>query len=224
MQLSDIPKTIATAFNITNISYPGVDLLSDNIPSDRVRIFNDYIWSNNYWSKSRVPPITKYKITGPLGDPRSWNRKLTSFECDESIDFSKTDYQKYYSGYMGLQESWGRWSDGSLAEVKFKTPPRCEAKSLTFNLKAFVTPKNSEQTASVVINDKPVGDIRISVGEAQPKQFTFALPDTQDNTYTVRFEIDKPTTPKSVGVNEDMRELGFGFVSMKLLADEVVAQ
>ncbi len=48
-----------------------------------------------------------------------------------------------------------------------------------------------------------------------------ALPDAQDHKYTIRFEIDKPTTPKSVGVNNDTRELGFGFIDMRLLSDEV---
>ena len=81
-----------------------------------------------------------------------------------------------------------------------------------------------QQTASVFINDKSAGEIQISLGEAQPKQFTFALPDAQDNKYTIRFEIDNPTSPKSLGMNVDTRELGFGFIDMKLLSDEIVAQ
>ena len=53
---------------------------------------------------------------------------------------------------------------------------------------------------------------------------TDQLPDAQDNRYTIRFEIDNPTSPKSLGVNTDTRELGFGFIDMRLLPDEVTAQ
>lgn len=69
-----------------------------------------------------------------------------------------------------------------------------------------------QQTASVFINDKSAGEIQISLGEAQPKKFTFALPDVQDNRYTIRFEIDNPTSPKFLGWSKDYRELGFGFI------------
>lgn len=145
--------------------------------------------------------------------------------CSETLKFNEDASASYYSfSNLSLKEAWGRWSDGGQAEIKFQTDPDCNAKSVTFNLKAFFSPKNPEQTASVFINGKSVGDIQISSGEAQPKQFTFALPDTQNYQYTIRFEIDKPTTPKSVGVNSDTRELGIGFIDMRLLSDEVTIQ
>ena len=56
------------------------------------------------------------------------------------------------------------------------------------------------------------------------EEFTFALPDTQDNKYTIRFEINKPTSPKSLSPSKDHRELGFGFIDMRLLPDEIAAQ
>lgn len=205
-QLSDIPKTVATALNMTNISYTGIDLLSDDFPKYRSRIFNHYSWTREYhnWSKSRVPPITKYEITGPLNDPNSWE-KIVTFNHDYQV-----------KGLSG-KESWGQWSDGPKVEIMFRTEPNSKNRSIQFNLTAFITPKNPKQTASVFINDKSVGNIQISSGESLPKQFTFALPDTQDHQYTIRFEIDKPTTPKSVGFNADCRELGFGFIDIKLL-------
>ena len=91
---------------------------------------------------------------------------------------------------------------------------------MSFYLSAFVTSKNPEQTASVFINEQTVGNLSITVNEAsskEPKQFILKLPDARDNNYAIRFEIDNPVTPKSVGVNEDTRRLGFGFVSMELL-------
>ena len=54
------------------------------------------------------------------------------------------------------------------------------------------------------------------------EEFKFALPDTQDNKYTIRFKINKLTTLttlKSVGMNNDKRKLDFGFIEMKLLSE-----
>ena len=169
------------------------------------------------------------QLIGYLGTAR---REYTVYEVnsvhplkyDVTLSFSHADSNQYYIHNLSGQENWGRWSDGSQAEITFYTTPNSKPKSVAFNLKAFVTSNNPEQKASVFINDESVGDIQISAGEAQPKQFIFALPNAEGNKYTIRFEIDKPTTPKSVGANEDIRELGFGFISMKLLQNEVIAQ
>ena len=79
-----------------------------------------------------------------------------------------------------------------------------------------------ETVPQVIINNKPVGQIRLAFGEHHPKTFTFPLSNSQDDTYSIRFEIDKPTTPKSVGLNEDARSLGLGFISMKLISSAAV--
>lgn len=152
-----------------------------------------------------------------------YKKNISPIECEANLDFSKETQSQYYlETGIGQQEDWGRASDGPQAKFQFKTKPDCKTSAVSFNLRAFVTPKNPEQTAQVLINDKPVGNIAISTGEAQPKKFTFPLPTSPDNTYSVRFKIDKPTTPKSVGAGEDLRELGFGFVNMELLSNEAV--
>jgi hypothetical protein len=145
--------------------------------------------------------------------------------CSETVHFNKETSLSYYNfSNLGSLESWGRWTDGDQAEIEFQTEQDCKAKSVTFNLKAYVNSKNPEQTVSVFINNKSVGNIQIFSDEAQSKQFTFALPNAQDNKYKIRFNINKPTSPKSLGMNNDKRELGFGFIDMRLLLDEVTAQ
>jgi hypothetical protein len=202
-----------------NFFNPGIDLLSDNKPKDRNRIFSMYNWSLEYhdWSQNRFTPIKKYQITGPLNDPKNWRKLIKTLPCVATLAFSDKHSNQYYMDNLSKFEAWGRWSDGGQVEIEFQTEPDCNAKSVTFNLKAFTTSKNPEQKANVFINDESVGDIQISAGEAQPKQFTFALPDIQGNRYTIRFEIDNPTSPKSLRNSADTRELGFGFIDMKLL-------
>ena len=72
VQLTDIPKTIATAFKIQH-QYPGINMLSDNIQIPRARIFNYYSFRDTK-IKNRYFPFTKYKSTGPLQDSSNWSK------------------------------------------------------------------------------------------------------------------------------------------------------
>ena len=173
---------------------------------DRYHTFDSKYWSR--YKASSLDELRKVLIS----------EMATTMVSNDVFSFSRD-----YVMNIGLsdKESWGQWSDGTEAEIMFKTEPNSKNRSIQFNLKAFVTPKNPEQTASVFINAKSVGNIQISADNAQPKQFTFPLPASQDNMYTIRFEINKPTAPKSLGIGEDIRELGIGFIDMKLLQDEV---
>lgn len=153
-----------------------------------------YALKHNLWSR--------YKIVS--GDD------IFAFNSDDIINEGLSE-----------KEQWGRWSDGSQMEIQFKIASNSKNQSITFNLNAFLTAKYPEQTASVFINDKPAGNIQISMGEAQPKQFIFSLPDTEDNLYKIHFQIDRPISPKSLGLSEDVRELGFGFVNMKLSLEDL---
>lgn len=224
-QLSDITKTIASAFNIPN-NYTGVDLLGANKPTNRLRIFNYYHWSSEYhdWSKPRVPPITKFLINGHLNNLESWSeyQETSAIACTQNINFhNQEDAILYYNTGLGALEPWGRWSDGKLVRTRFKTAPDCNSNAVKFKLIAFVPPQNPQQKAQVFINDQPAGEIQITAGEPQPREFIFKLPASTDNEYTVAFAIENPVSPKSLGISADPRELGLGFVSMELVTEEV---
>ena len=217
-QLSDIPKTIANEFSITD-EYDGINLLGQNKTTNRVRIYNYYKWTKEYFTftKARVPPITQYRINGPLKSLSSWKKALP---CDFQLDFSdKESVQYYYSEGLSHIESFGRWSNGSFVELSFQLEPDCDTESVAFNFNAYVPTGNPTQIASVSINDEYAGSISISRGESRPKQFVFSLPETDDRKYTFHFEIEIPVSPASLGRNNDMRELGFSFLSMELLSD-----
>jgi len=221
-QLSDIPITIASALKITN-DYQGVDLLSLTKSEFRTRIFNYYFWSKEYhdWSKSNVPPITKFVINGPINNPANWKKKGidTPIVCNSKLAFSSNDKVLYSEDFgWSFRETWGRWTDGPATQMSFKVEEQCDLKALKFKLNAFVTSKNPEQTANVFINEESVGRIKIELSTQFPKEYVFEIPDVNNNNFTVRFEIDQPTSPESIGISEDARSLGLGFISMELVS------
>ena len=84
--------------------------------------------------------------------------------------------------------------------------------------------KTLNQTASFFINNESVSNIEISVAEKQLKQFIFAVPNAQDNKYTIHFEVIRPTIPKPKGLNGYRRKVSFGFISMELSSGNIAAQ
>ena len=116
-----------------------------------------------------------------------WEPDPTPSDLD--IVFSKEDHIKYFDDIIGLSEKelWGRWTDGPNTKIMFKT--KSNAKSVSFLLKAFVTPQLPVQTAEVFINNQPAGSIHISNNESQPRKFIFPLPASQDNSYVMEFKI-----------------------------------
>lgn len=147
--------------------------------------------------------------------------KIRNIECGRPIEFSKaTRDGEYYSadGLSGF-EAHGRWSDGNLVTLKFRLPQtRCEAASVALSLRGFVNAKNPLQSGMLKLNGAPLGRVEIHAGQANPAQFTFELPAPavkwgEFNELTL--DIDRPVSPKSLGMSNDQRLLGFGFHTLE---------
>ena len=198
-QLADLPKTIATAFNIPE-EYPGMDLLSKNKPKQRMR----RLMTHNYLSQTPGSINEKFVIDGPLKDPESWTRitpeTLFPIEALKEINFSQASQSQYYY--------WTPLENQPRAEIKFTTTPDCQAQSIAFVLKSFLKPEIPQQKITVLINDKPVGEGVISSDQAEPQKITLPLPPAPDHHYTIRFEVDRE------------EGLGFRFIAMELLLEQ----
>lgn len=147
---------------------------------------------------------------------------LSEISCQEGrVDFNKSDRSFLATG-MGAPESFGRWSIGKRTTISFKLPKSgCAPSRIALHLNAFVTNKNKEQSATVLLNGRQIGAILFRIGE-RPRDFVFDLPDQTvkpGEVNVLEFLIANPVTPKSVGINEDGRELGLGFVTMTLLEE-----
>ena len=70
--LTDLPRSIVTDLGL-NTEFPGEDIrrLSPDDPRDR--IYRHYMWRHEHMKKARLPPFTRFRVTGHVMDPTSWH-------------------------------------------------------------------------------------------------------------------------------------------------------
>jgi len=141
---------------------------------------------------------------------------LPTIKCNQILVFSGAEY--YIATGLSGFERRGRWSDDKIVRFKFKLPKNgCKDSKVIFSLRGFVTKKNLVQSSKVVFNNEKIGEININLGEQNPRDFEFSIPSElikPGEVNVLEFHIDKPVSPKSVGVNNDSRLLGLFFYTM----------
>ena len=109
-------------------------------------------------------------------------------------------------------EAWGVWSEAQVATVFFPKPEQ-NAKKLTLDLRAFISPAHLDQIMTVLVDGKVSGTYRFDKGEGNIIDIT--LPASPDNFYKITFELKNPIRPVDLGFNKDKRLLGIGLVSAR---------
>lgn len=126
------------------------------------------------------------------------------------------NYLVLASGWNG-PESWGVWSKDEIAEIRLSpSSPRIQALGFKFYL--FPPPRTGSffQSVEVGVNDEVVAVWSYEHDECGARVVELADPLPLNQETTIVFRIDKPTSPKSIGHNEDTRQLGLGLLSMKI--------
>ena len=134
--------------------------------------------------------------------------------CDQPALFTNNVVATGLSDVEGV----GRWSESSTVRVTVPLVDCFKPARIIVRANALVTSEYPVQSASVAVNEVPVGKMEIRYGELVPKTFIFNLPESAYRELDIRFEIDDPVTPKSLGINEDERELGFSFRSLEVVS------
>lgn len=137
----------------------------------------------------------------------------------DKIDFTASGNSKKFTVYgWSTSEEFGTWTEGKTAILAFSLPLECHRTILCeFNLLVFLVPekhpccKISVKANGVQIDqwnfDNPYASlhkIKLSIPQELPK----------DGVLLLTFEIDKPISPKSLGLGNDPRELGFALQSI----------
>lgn len=226
-QLVDIYPTILTSIGYAKnkSSYPidGIDLFSDKAKA-REKYITYFKPSKNLNPQEAEIYDLKYSPSVGLVDIffRSSLKKesdLQSLECKQILNFSSVATKKNSLDYYvadGLSdiEQWGRWTSNKLVHVRVKLPPNgCENSKVIFNLRGFVTESNPIQSSKVIFNGGEIGEIKIKFGEQNPRDFVFSIPPQLIKTgdaNNIELLIDKPVSPKSIGISSDPRLLGLG--------------
>jgi hypothetical protein len=194
----------------------GISALKE--PYGRTRLFNYYRWKNEFWRASTIAGLTPYEVRGPVGKKENWV-KDAPIRVGQTIDFSEKGTSTLYAWTGWSQpEAWGTWSDGPIASLIMNPDKRVPSR-ITLQVQGFVDP--GPVRASVVINEKPVGEIVLD--RTKPSgEFTFNVPGeaSADDTIKLDLLIGDPKSPKELGLSRDDRYLGIGLYSLKIEAQE----
>lgn len=107
-------------------------------------------------------------------------------------------------------EPWGTWTDGPGARIQFGRPLPARFK-VQLSARAFGPNAGKDFVLKIGGQQKP-----FRVGEkATDVELEFAPEGDAD---TIEFLVPAPTTPNSLGRGEDMRQLGLGLETMKIVA------
>jgi hypothetical protein len=225
--LLDIPTTILAAegikeLAITDTLYPPRDLFSLQQGEKRTREYLHYHWQHNYWHKDTLPPITSYTIKGLLKDPDSWislETFDTSVQCNKSLLFNRPEPGLAIVRGMSGEEPWGRWSDADTVSIAFSYPEEaCENQNITLNLQAYVNKQHKELHTSLLLNEEPIKSFTLAYRDSTPTVLKLDLPAgllKPGETNVLKFNIENPVSPASLGKSNDSRKLGIGFISIE---------
>lgn len=126
---------------------------------------------------------------------------------------------------ISLKEFWGRWSKGEEVKIFFKDNlPLLPITNIKLRLRGYVVKQKTTQIAKLYLNDVAIGEISFSINGPNEKDFIFSLPDGiyKSGMNTLKFLIDNPESPSSLGIDNDERKIGIGFISMEFGSDKKI--
>lgn len=128
----------------------------------------------------------------------------------QKIDFTSGSWPGLIASTKGLSgpEAWGTWSDGNHVTLEFTKPLPAQ---FTLVVKAH-TIGNSNEPSTIAI-----GGDRREIRLPAPRELALTF-QTDGNARRIDIEIPWARSMKELGVSNDTRRLGIGFVSMRLIS------
>ncbi|CQR71120.1 hypothetical protein SOV_46270 [Sporomusa ovata DSM 2662] len=169
------------------------------------------------WAYDQLDPILRRKVSvqSTVVPPRPWKqinynnlRKQVT-----TIDFRSSGNSFLYTcdGFHAA-EDWGTWVDGCCAELIIPSEAICQPAFIQFKLQAYVNSLLPQQHIKVTVNKQAVTEFFISLSDNQPFLINLALPEQCDNFYLLQFEIPNAKSPQELGLSDETRKLGLGFI------------
>lgn len=113
---------------------------------------------------------------------------------------------------FGMIEPWGVWTVAKSCEMRFVVPRSDSPVRVVFNATAFVTVK----TAEAYCGERKLADWVVSVPPMTPADYAVELPpELTGKAVDLRIELHDAARPRDLGMGNDARMLGMGFVSIR---------
>jgi hypothetical protein len=177
--------------------------------------FYDYNPVNKLSSLRKISDVDSLKkllvSIGYLGEFEKTSYVTTDSPIQFSIDW--LDRSKYILSGWGDREGWGGiWSTQDRATIKLPIPEG-NAKSITFNVNAFVTPTHPKQKVLIFINGRQQGQVVLNKFEGNEILISLPTLANRNLPITIDFELPDAASPKSLNLGNDDRKLGIGLKS-----------
>lgn len=131
-------------------------------------------------------------------------------EETQTIDFTLGSWPGLVASAQGLSnpEPWGTWSDGNRVVLEFSKPL---PKEFTLVLKGHTIGDTNQPSTMVV------GEERREIRLPSPGELALLFR-TDGNVRSISIEIPWARSMREIGVSQDPRRLGIGFVSIQIIA------
>lgn len=176
--------------------------------------------------ENRLEKEIDYSVLGP--DIKQTNALW--LEIFEQIDFpvldlpseicfsDKCQNKNFNISGVSVPEVWGIWSDGKQSLITFRVKKSHRDISIKLNVNPFLTENKQENKGVIYVNNYRIAEWKFQNGK-QVNPIEFIIPAKYikaDGVITLKFKIKNPQSPQELGISNDVRKLGLGFVSMKI--------
>jgi hypothetical protein len=124
-------------------------------------------------------------------------------------------------GGWSLTESWGVWTDGSVAGLSLDVKPN-RPLVLRAEVRPFLTKVHDRLCVRVAACGKEIAEWVFEEGLANTQWCTAPIPPRhgteRGQPLQIFFTIDAPRSPLSLGLSEDPRSLGLAFLKLSISA------
>ena len=220
-------KTNHVADSLMRQSYPIIytatdgnvrKVLTDKRGWESIENNEDYIIRDVDFYKSQLSKLTDDKPNYINVHGNKIVKGSAVLEINKTIMFNEID--KRITG-LSAKESFGRWSDSETVQfrLKFLSLNR-DSKYITLKFKGnpFINNKHKNLKIDVFANNNLLSVWDFGISKPLPET-TVTIPTAEilenSNILELRFEINTPESPKQLGLSQDSRKLGFGFISIE---------
>jgi phosphoglycerol transferase len=129
-----------------------------------------------------------------------------------NIDFTKSEWPEVIESASGLStaENWGTWSFSNIVEFEFSEPL---PEKFYININAIGFGPNVGKSVEVKVGD----EINNFVLSGAPEEIKLDAISNPGELKQIIITGPDPVSPKKVGIGEDDRYLGIGFVNIKII-------
>lgn len=145
--------------------------------------------------------------------------KVLPLEMEKKLLFGSVN-----EDIVGLagREDWGRWSNDKEVKFRlksdyFKNTSESPYVVLKFDVRPFIAERHPVLTVEVYANGHSVSLWKFEYGKPMPITNLYIPKDLiNEDEADFIFKIDNPKSPVSLGISDDSRALGIGFISLEI--------